>query len=321
MTETGRRPGLLTLVGVAVVAGGCVSAHNYGELAGPRFAAPAAEQTPAVLRGDTLVAATFNIENGEEVERALSVIMDHRNLRMADVLLLQEVDAEATRRIADALGMGWVYYPARERGGQGFGNAVLSRWPIVEDAKLILPHRSWFGGTQRTATMAVVQIRGTAVRVYSTHLATPVNQSPGDRRDQLRTILEDAADDSLVVIGGDLNSGSIPELALKYGYAWPTREGPHTVRFIRADHLLFKGFGRIKGRAMTGTIMENRDASDHRPVWARVLFLPHLRSHSMWAVPGEDTTGEDVSRGSVGGRGRGKQETPSIRRNRPLGCG
>ncbi len=232
-------------------------------------------QMPETIRGDTVLVGTFNIENGEEVEAALHVILETRNLGTADVLLLQEVDSRATRRIAEALGMAWVYYPARERDDRGFGNAVLSRWPIVEDAKVILPHESWFGGTRRTATMAVVKVQGVPVRVYSSHLATPVNQSPRDRRDQLRTILDDASAAPLVVVGGDLNSGSIAELALDYGYSWPTREGPHTVFVIRADHILFRGFEGITGAPEAGTVLENRGASDHRPVWARALLPEH----------------------------------------------
>lgn len=273
MIEPGRRLVLLLLVGPTLApAGGCITANNYTETTGPRSVSRSAVRMPEALRGDTVLVGTFNIENGEKVDEAVRVLLENPNLGTADVLLLQEVDAEATRRIARALEMAWVYYPAREREEQGFGNAVLSRWPIVKDAKLILPHDSWFGGTQRTATMAVVQIQGVPVRVYSTHLATPVNQSPGNRRDQLRTILEDADDDFRVIIGGDLNSGSVPEVALDYGYAWPTREGPSTVFVIRADHILFKGFERITGGEETGTILENREASDHRPVWARALL-------------------------------------------------
>lgn len=252
-------------------------ARNYEEPAGPRFSGSGDGSSSFVPRGDTLVVATFNIQNGKEVEKALRVIREHRDLGTADLLLLQEVDAEATRRIADALGLGWVYYPARERWGRGFGNAVLSRWPIVEDAKLILPHHSWFGASQRTATVTEIRIQGIPVRVYSTHLATPMNQSPGDRRGQFRSVLEDAAADSLVIIGGDLNSASIPHLALDHGFFWPTREGPRTTLFLQADHILFKGFGRISGSPETGTISENHGASDHRPVWARVL-LPTRQS-------------------------------------------
>lgn len=41
-----------------------------------------------------------------------------------------------------ALGMSWVYYPAifRHRSDKDFGNAVLSRWPIIADKKIVLPH-------------------------------------------------------------------------------------------------------------------------------------------------------------------------------------
>ena len=109
------------------------------------------------------------------------------------------------------------------------------------------------------------------MRVYSTHLATPVNQSPGDRRDQFRAVVQDAADHPLVVLGGDLNSSSMGDLAVEDGFFWPTREGPRTDRLDRVDHILFRGFGRVTGSPETGTVTDNLGASDHRPVWALVL--------------------------------------------------
>ena len=262
------------LVGASLISSACAPANNFVEPAGPRFAGVVSSSRVPALRGDTVVVATFNIENGEEVEGALKVLAEHRNLREADLLLLQEVDAEATAEVAETLALNWVYYPARQRAGQGFGSAVLSPWPIVEDAKVILPHRSWFGGTQRTATMALVQVGELSVRVYSTHLATPVNQSPGDRQDQLQAVIDHAGDAPLVVIGGDLNSGSVGEVALDDGYVWPTREGPNTTFLDRVDHILFKGFRRITGSPETGTVMDNQGASDHRAVWALVLRPP-----------------------------------------------
>ncbi|UCC27011.1 MAG: endonuclease/exonuclease/phosphatase family protein [Gemmatimonadales bacterium] len=246
----------------------CISYQNYLDPSGPRHAGSGGNSHTAPPGPPTLHTASFNIEYGRDVEGALQVIQENRELSEADFILLQEMDADGTRRIAEAMGMAWVYYPATVRHGRDFGNAVLSRWPIEEDAKLLLPHESIFGNTRRTATAATVQVRGTRVRVYSVHLATMVNMGAEQRADQLRTILDDAEGHPHVIIGGDLNSGSLAELAVERGYRWPTREGPATAWFTRVDHILYRGLVPewFDG---AGTVTENGGASDHRPVWAR----------------------------------------------------
>jgi len=206
---------------------------------------------------------------GEKIDRALEVIRGNGELQDADILLLQEMDAAGAERTAAALGMGWVYYPATLRHGRGFGNAILSRWPIEADKKLLLPHHSIFGGTRRIATVATVQVEDTDVRVYSVHLATPTNQTWSDRVDQMEAVLEDASPYAYVVIGGDLNSGSIAEHGLWDGFTWLTQAGPRTTWFARVDHILTKGFVPPASE-VSGTISDNHGASDHLPVWARV---------------------------------------------------
>lgn len=74
-----------------------------------------------------------------------------------------------------------------------------------------------------------------------------------------------------MLIGGDMNSGGIGEMALERGYDWPTRDGPDTVRWWRWDHIFVRGL-ETPGPDAAGTVLDNRDASDHRPVWVRVLL-------------------------------------------------
>lgn len=260
------RAGALAL---ALAATGCFTGHNYLSPAGPRYAGPVPTTAATAVADHVLQVATFNIERGEKIHRALQVIRNNAELADADILLLQEMDAAGTERIARALGMGWVYYPATRRRGRGFGNAILSRWPIEADEKLLLPHGSILGGTRRIATVATVRVEGEDVRVYSVHLATPVNQTAGDRVDQMEAVLADASSYPLVVIGGDLNSRSIAEHGLWEGYTWLTRAGPRTTWFARVDHILTKGF-LPPSSDVSGTIRDNRGSSDHLPVWARV---------------------------------------------------
>jgi endonuclease/exonuclease/phosphatase family metal-dependent hydrolase len=265
------RPVLLAAL-AAVGLAGCRTGRNYLEPRAPRHAG-VPRDTAARPRPDSLRVVSFNIAFARNVDAAAALLATHPELRGADVVLLQEMTGEATRQVAESLGLWWAYYPAihHRRARRDFGNAVLARWPIVDDAKLVLPHRSRYGGTQRTATAATLRVGDVAVRVYSTHLGTLADVGRAARRDQLRAILADAAPHARVVIGGDMNDATVGRVARDAGYAWPTADGPRTTRLGRWDHVFFRGFGDGGAGAApsAGTVgREARGISDHVPVWA-----------------------------------------------------
>ena len=261
------RPAALLL---ALLLAGCRTAYNYRDPEGPRYVRRSpVERVAESPTGDTLRFVSFNIEFSERIDSAIALLTADPALRGADVILLQEMDAEGMQRIADALAMEYVFYPASLSLAthRDFGTGVLSRWPIVVDAKVVLPHIAPIGRTARIATAATIRVGDDSVRVYSVHLATLVNAWPGAREDQLRTVLADAARYPRVVIGGDLNSHGIGERARELGYLWPTEEGPRTHFWGRFDHIFLKGLAS-PGRLGAGTVLDVHDASDHRPVWA-----------------------------------------------------
>jgi endonuclease/exonuclease/phosphatase family metal-dependent hydrolase len=264
-----------TSILLLLVAGACQTGRNYTSLEGPRYAGgPSLEATSNAPRtAAALRIVSFNVEYAIQVDSAIAVLASEPALRGADLVLLQEMDEQATQRIADTLGMWYVYYPAvfRFNTQRDLGNAVLSRWPIVRDRKIVLPHLSRVVRSQRVATAATVRVNQSLVRVYSVHLGTMAGLAPGPRRDQLRTILMDAERHSHVVIGGDMNDPGIGQIAREAGYAWPTQRGLNTTPLGRLDHIFFKGLGTPDSGA-AGTVLNVRRASDHRPVWAVALL-------------------------------------------------
>ncbi len=266
-------PLLVALAPVAAIVG-CRTGLNYGRPEGPRYSGGTAPAVTAPARvGDTLRVVTFNIQLGRRIDSALVVLTGEPALRGADILLLQEMDEAGTQRIAAALRMAYVYYPAsvRRTTHREFGNAVLSRWPIVADAKLVLPHIGRLARTERTATAATIRLGDSLVRVYSTHLGTFFQVGGGGRRDQLRAILADAERFPRVILGGDMNSAGVGQMAVEAGYAWPTRGEPHTDKLGSLDHIFVRGLD-VPAGAAAGTVLANHHASDHRPVWARVIL-------------------------------------------------
>jgi endonuclease/exonuclease/phosphatase family metal-dependent hydrolase len=221
----------------------------------------------------TIRVVTFNIQYARQIDSALALLESAEQLAGADIITLQEMDAPGTSRIAAALGMSYVYYPAtlRSATGRDFGNAILSRWPISDDRKIILPHLGRLAKSLRTATAATIAVAGVPVRVYSVHLGTIIDLGPGAKRDQAQAVLADAAAYPHVIVSGDMNSHGIGREFRAAGYVWPTEHNPRTKHFWNWDHVFLKGL-ELRDITSTGVVRDTRHASDHRPVWAEVVF-------------------------------------------------
>ena len=248
----------------------CSSARNYTLAAGPRYAGGVA---PDPRTRDILKVVVFNVQHARHVDRAAALIQQSAALVDPDILLLQEMDEPGTRAIADSLRLSYVYYPATvsPTTHRDFGNAILSRYPIMDDRKIILPHLARFGHMQREAVGVTILIGDRRIRIYSVHLATMAEAGPGARRQQLAAVLADADTFAAVVVGGDFNSGTVPEIALQQGYTWPTRHLGRTRWLWDVDHVLVKGLSSTADSA-AGMVRNVQGASDHRPVWARFVL-------------------------------------------------
>ena len=274
MSEAPRPCLRAALIALVAVSTSCRTGYDYESAIGPRYSGvhpDAAVENCA--HPCTLRIVSLNSHFARDIDGAIALLASDSALRGADVILLQEMDVAGTQKLAKALTRSYVYYPAifHRRTRRDFGNAVLSRWPIVDDAKLVLPHPSQYARTHRIATMATLRIGASRVRVYSTHLGTIADIGSGRRRDQLRFIFADAAEHQFVVIGGDMNDDSVGLIAQEAGYTWPTRHGPRTYRLGRWDHVFLKGL-ESPGSAGAGTV-DSRGVSDHSAVWA-VGILP-----------------------------------------------
>lgn len=221
---------------------------------------------------------SWNIELGLGVETAIENLATIAELQAPDILLLQEMSPDSTRRIADELGMAFRYSaPAHHpKTKQPFGNAVLSPWPLTETTEIPLPHSARVQGQTRAATSATVTVDGVVVIAYSVHIETVLLELRR-RRHQVRTVAEHAAGSPApgpAVIGGDFNSASKRSLTAfdrtldGFGFHRLTGADPTFGRFGRPfalDHIYGRHLELIEaGVARAAT------ASDHQPVWAYV---------------------------------------------------
>lgn len=201
---TGRRR---LIVVVALVAGALA-------VAGPPLGAdPAAGgEGGAASAGDGGVALevlTWNI-HAEDPDHLAEVIEESG----ADVVALQEVDVHRRRsgcvdqaaEIAEALGMEAVFGANVDAGTQcggkdaRYGDALLSRHPVLEWDHTLLPRRS---GEQRGMLEAVLDVDGRRVRLVSTHFEYGSSKERKDQAEAVAAHLETSAEP--VVVMGDLN--------------------------------------------------------------------------------------------------------------------
>jgi endonuclease/exonuclease/phosphatase family metal-dependent hydrolase len=224
---------------------------------------------------------SYNISFGQEIDLAARELAELEELREADIILLQEMDETGTARIAHTLGCNFVYYPAsiHNRHGRYFGNAILSKWPMKDHGRIVLPHRNPKDGQQRIAVRATVIVDGLEVLVYSVHTETAW-LSAGKRADQVATLVDSIGRrHPHVIVGGDFNTltpGAVTELERRFEAAGLERAsggaGP-TVRFeslgLTLDHIFVRGMTILAA----GTAQEVA-SSDHLPVW--VVLHPEV---------------------------------------------
>lgn len=227
------------------------------------------------------------VDRRYEPERVAAVL---RELR-ADVLLLQEVDAGAPRSngdrqvelLGDLVGMRYrTWFPNVDvRGGGHYGNAILSRYPLLESANIDLTIRF---KKRRSVLHSVLRVRhddvDRTVHVFNMHLGL----ARYERRIQLHKFLDcqpfaNLHADTPIIVGGDLNDvyGRLGELLRPSGFrgiekrpltfpAWgPVR--PLDAIFVRGK-VDFLKLSRCESELA-------RRASDHRPLVADVRLHPH----------------------------------------------
>ena len=283
MDSLNRIAALITLAALTA----CSRSVNYTDPVGPRYAGEAAQEpevhwtgphaeaaptSAEVATPDSLRVVTFNVHYSEQMGLVNELLETSPMLRGADIIVLQEMNEDAAAGTAEALDMNYVYYPAvlHPVPKKNFGNAILSRWPIVDDEKLILPSRSMTRGSQRAAVAATVVVGNEHVRVFAVHLSTILEVWFTGQTYQIDSVLAAARDYDRVIVAGDMNSrDNVGALFTGAGYFWPSRNtGPTTHKLFAVDHVFTRGF-TVGGSA---AVQDNLGASDHLPVWASLAF-------------------------------------------------
>nr|WP_228530768.1 MULTISPECIES: endonuclease/exonuclease/phosphatase family protein [Myxococcaceae] len=254
---------------------GCRIATNYEDPEGPRYTGDFVTASP--VPGPVLRVVTYNLAFGEEVDKAIASL-SHPPLGDADIVVMQEMDAPGVERIARALGWRYVYYPSFiQKDGDDFGNAVLTRWPLLADRKVVLPYYDPYVHSRRSAVLAVVDLAGHRAAVASVHLHT-LGTGLGARLDQSEAVcgamdaLAQESGAALRFVGGDFNTPDLGagdqmvRLFQERDYLWASSGAGSTVDWLLGS--LTSDFVFSHGASAQVSGVDDGDTgTDHRPVW------------------------------------------------------
>jgi endonuclease/exonuclease/phosphatase family metal-dependent hydrolase len=260
------------------------------QTANPQDPAYSGDLRPAAVdaSAESLVVMSYNIHHGQgsdgvfDLARIAQLILDAE----PDLVALQEVDVRTRRasgvdqaaELARLTGMHVAFARAIRYSGGEYGDAVLSRYPILKVDRLAL--RAQPEHEARVAVVALLSLpkSGRKIRFVSTHLDH--TKDPADRIAQANQLLEllgsEPSSKLPTLLVGDLNaqpdSTPIDRLLTRFDSAAPlgTFTFPADQPDIQIDWILMSaqhGWQVSEIRVVPEVV-----ASDHRPLWARLAL-------------------------------------------------
>jgi endonuclease/exonuclease/phosphatase family metal-dependent hydrolase len=192
----------------------------------------------------------------------------------ADVIALQEVPLGGSKtpnvlaELKAATGFHAAEGPACDTKERRYGNAVLSRYPILSVRSIDLS----FGSREpRGALDADVDCHGNMLRVIATHLGL----RPAERRDQIKRLLEKFDTEEMpVILLGDINEwfawGSTLRALVSHFQAVPAPSTfPSRLPVFALDRIWIRPRHRLVHVEVHATPLA-RVASDHLPLIAHI---------------------------------------------------
>jgi endonuclease/exonuclease/phosphatase family metal-dependent hydrolase len=221
---------------------------------------------------------TFNIHHGEgidgrlDIERIAKVIADAK----ADIVGLQEVDRGVERtksrdilkELAALTGLQYAFGRNIDLQGGDYGNALLTRFPIVSEGNRLLEPVG--GGEQRGVLQTVLDVHGTRVLVLTTHFDHRRDSAQRPRSaEEMRDMVAQWGDGPAVLLGdfNDVPGSQAHETLTKVATdAWTVvgKDEGYTIPVEtprrRIDWILLRGLTAVEGQVI------RTDSSDHLPV-------------------------------------------------------
>lgn len=256
----------------------------------PTGTAPADDKSRDSFR--PLRVLSYNIHHGEGVDGKLDLARIGELIRSVspDLVALQEVDRFVERsqsidqaaELARLTGMEFAFGKNIDLEGGGYGNAVLSKHPILHSQNHALPR--FDDGEQRGVLEVRVQRKEDEppITLLATHLDH--RRESGERiasAKQINAMIEEI-DSPIVLLAGDLNAPPKSEPLEQLRQHWRTsslaekKTIPVDAPSRQIDYVLYRRGDPLS--AIETVVLDEAIASDHRPVAAS--FVLHRFSSS-----------------------------------------
>ena len=246
--------------------------------------------------GQPIRVLCYNIHYGQgtdgnyDIDRLAKVIQQTK----PDLVALQEVDVGVKRsgrvheaqRLADLTGMSVRYGPTQHYEGGLFGNAVLTRFDILDVQIHPLPYtESTAEKTTYPRGAIAVTVRnpeGQTIRFVSTHFQHNVPADRADEAHAINRLFAKPDDTTPTILAGDMNATPDSEPVSILIEHWtnatdtpPAATAPATNPKSRIDYVFFRPTQCF--RLISARVINESLASDHRPVFAELEFNPPVR--------------------------------------------
>jgi endonuclease/exonuclease/phosphatase family metal-dependent hydrolase len=229
-----------------------------------------------------LTILTYNIHHGEGTDGKIDLrrIANVIKRSQADVVALQEVDRNARRsggvdqaaELGRLAGMHAAYGPAMPFQGGEYGQAILSRHPILASTVHALPQR-----TNREPRIAFATQVADDIWFVSTHLDHEIEEIRVSQAQALVKLFGGRK----VILAGDFNASPTNQTMrlfsnwLDTGSALGQPTFPADHPRSRIDYIFLQP--KSAWRVIDCQVLDESLASDHRPVRARVVWSGSAR--------------------------------------------
>ncbi|MEI3543741.1 MAG: endonuclease/exonuclease/phosphatase family protein [Alistipes communis] len=294
---------ILTAAALLLVVAACNKDENYNDKYGDRAVIPPKGQSLRVMTYNIYGARATSPANAADLD-AIAEVIRRQN---PDFVTLNEVDVFTNRTgkdvhqacdLAEKLGMEWHFSKAIDRDGGEYGDAVLSKYPILEKRSYRLPCAAEQPGEDRSLCVIRVQIDGKDLYVASTHL----DHLSGDasrlvQATEIRRIRDTELEGDLILCG-DLNAipssnviATMTSFLTNTGpidqYTFPSDDPSRKIDYIMYAPIEHFGVQNCQVVSRGDQQVGGVDASDHRPVIADIRFQTEED------ISGEDGGGEE----------------------------
>ena len=245
------------------------------------FAIGKESQIPSDRKVKNLKVMTYNIHHcnppseGDKIDvAAIAKVIKNEK---PDLVALQEVDVNTERsgkgvnqakELARLTGMNYFFSKAIDHQGGDYGVAVLSRFPILDSTRFILPIDPVIKGETRTIAAITVEIsKGKKIIFASTHL----DLKEQNRLTQAELIVKHFEKSNLpMILGGDFNAlpdskviqyldKSFTRSCQECAFTIPVEVPNRTIDFV-----MYKSDGTFE--SLLTRVIDEKYASDHLPV-------------------------------------------------------